>query len=476
MKKHNLGKNLTAMMLAWAMLIMPLAAFGQTRISMPKNKYKIQDDVRIGREASAEVERQMPILNDYEATRYVQDVGRRLVNAIPSQFQHPEFQYTFQVVNARDINAFALPGGPMYVNRGMIEAARSEGEMAGVIAHEIAHVALRHGTAQATEQGKIKNQLGTIGLILGGAILGGEQGAQLGMLGAQAWMTKYSRNYETQADILGAQIMAAAGYDPRDLANMFRTIEQQSGGQRAPEWLSSHPNPGNRYNTINREAEMLRVSRNAVQDTREFQRVQNKLARMPRAQTMEEIARASQNGRGQGQGQGGQNPMGNGRYSSRIAYPSSRMRTYSSGNWIQMNVPDNWREFPTQDSVWFAPEGAYGNEGITHGAMIGVAQARSNNLEQATEDYINGLLQAQGNNYLRQAANYTRTSLGGRNAYATTLAGRSPLTNRNEVVNIITTQLRNGGLFYLVMVAPENESSSYNAAFRNILRSIRLGD
>jgi Zn-dependent protease with chaperone function len=473
MKKYNLSKNITTVMLAWAMLIMPLAAFGQTRISMPKNKYKVQDDVRIGREASAQVQQQMPILNDSETTRYVQDVGRRLVDAIPSQFQQPGFQYNFSVVNARDINAFALPGGPMYVNRGMIEAARTEGEMAGVMAHELAHVALRHGTAQATQQSKPLNQLGTIGLILGGAILGGQQGAQLGALGAQAIVTKYSREYETQADILGAQIMATAGYDPRDLANMFRTIEQQSGGQRAPQWLSSHPNPGNRYNNINREAQLLGISRNATQDTREFQRIQSKLSRMSRAQSMEEIARNQQNGRG-GYSQG-QNPMANGRYSSRVQLPSSRMRVFSSGNFIQMNVPDNWQEFPTQDSVWFAPQGAYGNQGITHGAMIGMVQSRSNNLQQATEDYVNGLMQGE-NNYLRQAANYSRTTLGGRNAYATTLSGRSPLTNRNEVVNVITTQLRNGNLFYVVAVAPENEASNYNYAFRNMLRSIRLGD
>ncbi|HXH70345.1 MAG TPA: M48 family metallopeptidase [Pyrinomonadaceae bacterium] len=477
MKKYNLSKNITIVMLAWAMMIMPLAAFGQTRISMPKNKYKIQDDVRIGREASAQVEQQMPILNDSETRRYVQDVGRRLVNAIPSQFQHPEFQYNFNVINARDINAFALPGGPMYINRGMIEAAKSEGEMAGVMAHELVHVALRHGTAQATQQSKPLNQLGTIGLILGGAILGGQQGAQLGALGAQAIVTKYSREYETQADILGAQIMASAGYDPRDLANMFRTIEQQSGGSRGPEFLSSHPNPGNRYNTINREAELLRVSRNATQDTREFQRIQNRLSRSPRAQSMEEIARSQQNGRGTNRETGqGQNPMANGRYSSRVQLPSSRMRVFSGGNWIQMNVPDNWREFPTQSSVWFAPEGAYGEQGITHGAMIGTEQARSNNLQQATEDYVNGLLQSEGNNYLRQATNYTRTTLGGRNAYATTLTGRSPLTNRNEVVNIITTQLRNGSLFYVIAVAPENESSNYNYAFRDMIRSIRLGN
>ena len=474
MKRYNLGKNLTAFGLLWTLLIMPLASFGQTRIDMPKNKYKIQDDVKIGRQASAQVEQQMPILNDNQATRLVQDVGRRLVNAIPRQFQHPEFQYTFEIVNARDINAFALPGGPMYVNRGMIEAARTEGEMAGVMAHEISHVALRHGTANATEQSKPLNQILGIGAILGGAVLAGEQGAQVGALGVQALMTKYSRKYETQADILGAQIMANAGYDPRDLANMFRTIAEQSGGQRGPQWLSSHPDPGNRYNKINQEAQMLRIAEGAGRDSREFQNVQRRLSGMPRAQTMEEIARSSQNGRG-GQGQGGQNPMGGGRYSSRVQYPSSRTRVFSSSG-ISLSVPDNWRELPTQDSVWFAPEGAYGEQGITRGALIGMAQARSNNLTQATEDYINGLLQAEGNNYLRQESDYARANIGGRNGLATVLTGRSPLTNQNEIVTVYTTQLRNGGLFYVVTVAPQNEVSSYNAAFRNMLRSLRLND
>jgi predicted Zn-dependent protease len=233
MRKHKLGslrRSLTFLILAWTMLALPLAADAQTRISMPKNSYKIQDDVRLGQQAAGEVERQMPILNDAEATRYVQQVGQRLVNGIPSAVSAAGFQLSISNRQCRDINAFALPGGPMYVNRGMIEAARSEGEMAGVMAHEIAHIALRHGTSQATKQSNPLNQIGTIGLILGGAILGGQQGAQLGALGAQAWMTKYSRDYESKADILGAQIMANAGYDPRDLANMFRTIEQQSGG------------------------------------------------------------------------------------------------------------------------------------------------------------------------------------------------------------------------------------------------------
>ncbi|MCA1850502.1 MAG: M48 family metalloprotease, partial [Acidobacteria bacterium] len=236
--------------MAVAIFAMPLAALAQTRITAPSNKYK----------------------------------GRRLAAAIPSEFQHPEFRYSFDVVNARDINAFALPGGPMFVNRGMIEAARSEGEMAGVMAHEISHVALRHATAQATETQKY--QIGSVlGQILG-AVVGGTAGQVIGagsQIGFGAGALKYSRKYETQADILGAQIMARAGYDPRDLANMFQTIERQGGGRSGPEWLSSHPNPGNRYQRINQEAALLRVSpSNAVQDTREFHNVQARLRSMGR--------------------------------------------------------------------------------------------------------------------------------------------------------------------------------------------------
>ncbi|HEX8288540.1 MAG TPA: M48 family metallopeptidase [Pyrinomonadaceae bacterium] len=469
MKKFNSGKNLVVLVMAWAMLVAPIASIGQTRISMPKNKYKVQDDVRLGQQSAAEVERQLPILNDSEATRYIQSVGDRLVSGIPSQFRQPAFDYRFKVVNASDINAFALPGGPMYVNRGMIEAARSEGEMAGVMAHEISHIALRHGTSQATKQSNPLNQIGTIGLILGGAILGGQTGAQLGALGAQAWMTSYSRDYENQADILGAQIMANAGYDPRDLANMFRTIERQSGGSRGPEWLSSHPNPGNRYERITQEAQLLRVN-NPTQNTAQFERIQSRLARLPRAQSMEEIAR-SQQGRGE---QAGGNPTAGGRYSSRVEYPSSSTQVYRGGNWLQLNIPSNWRAFETQDSVQFAPEGAYGDNGITHGAMVGIVQSNSRNLSQATDQYVNGVLQ--GNNYLQQSSNYSRASLGGRQALSTVLSGVSPTTGRNEVVTIYTTQLRNGSLLYVAMVAPEGESRSYNYAFRNLLNSIRLND
>src|ERR1044071_7228384 len=143
-------------LIAWialvAITVMPFSALAQaTQVKYHSNKYSVQDDIKLGRQAAQEAESQFPLLRDETVRSYVENVGRRLVSGIPSEFQHQEFQYYFKVVNARDINAFALPGGPMYVNTGMIEAARGEGEMAGVMAHELSHVALRHGTAQASK-------------------------------------------------------------------------------------------------------------------------------------------------------------------------------------------------------------------------------------------------------------------------------------------------------------------------------------
>src|SRR6266496_4590814 len=206
MKRNRTNKiqTLTAGITLLTLCAMPSSLFPQTKISYHSNKFSVQDDVKVGRQAAREAEQQLPILRDEVIRAYVERVGQRLVSAIPSEFQHPEFQYYFKVVNASDINAFALPGGPMYVNRGMIEAARTEGEMAGVMAHELSHVALRHGTAQATKAQKYSLLAGVLGI--GGTILGGPAGAAIGQggqLAVGAYFLRFSREYETEADILG---------------------------------------------------------------------------------------------------------------------------------------------------------------------------------------------------------------------------------------------------------------------------------
>lgn len=461
-------------LIAWltlvAISVMPFTALAQaTQIKYHSNKYSVQDDIKLGRQAAQEAESQFPLLRDQEVQGYVENVGRRLVSSIPSQFQHPEFQYYFKVVNARDINAFALPGGPMYVNRGMIEAARTEGEMAGVMAHEISHVALRHGTAQASKAQKYSILGGIAGIA--GTILGGPGIGQLAQAPFAVYLLKFSREYETEADILGAQIMAQAGYDPRDLANMFRTIERQGGGGGG--FLSDHPSPSDRYARINREAQYLRVNP-AGRDSREFARVQQRLRGYGTAPTMAEIQRSGQRyPTGEQTGNYPDNPP-----TGRVSYPSSRYQSVSIFNGgVNVSVPNNWRQVSEGNSVWFVPEGGYGRYNgqavYTHGVSFGVAQTNSRNLQSGTQELINNF--AQGNNNLRTSGGYQRSTLDGRTALWTTLTNVNEATGRPETIRLITTQLRSGQLFYMVAVAPQNERG-FDTAFNQILQSLRIND
>ena len=149
-------------------------ASAQTRITAPKNKYTPEQDVKLGREAAAEIRKQYPVVTDSALTGYLDRLGKRLVAAAPADLNNPVFEYSFTPVNLKEINAFALPGGPMFVNRGMFEAATGEGEVVGVMAHELSHVLLRHGTANATKAQGF--QLGQLAGAIAGAVVGGGWG------------------------------------------------------------------------------------------------------------------------------------------------------------------------------------------------------------------------------------------------------------------------------------------------------------
>src|SRR4051812_47109912 len=169
--KHSMARLgvVTALML--------VVAEAQTPIRPPKNSSAPADDVRKGLAAASQARERYPLLNDAEVNAYITGLGSRLLAAIPPEFRHDEFKYSFEALNVKAINAFALPGGPMFVNRGMLEAATNEGEVAGVMAHEISHVVLRHGTAEPRNSGWL-----TLGQIVGigaGAYLGGAGGANI---------------------------------------------------------------------------------------------------------------------------------------------------------------------------------------------------------------------------------------------------------------------------------------------------------
>jgi len=435
----------------------------QTPITAPSNKYTPAQDVELGRKAAQEMRAQLPVLDDDEAKSYVEGVGRRLVGAIPREFQHPEFHYTFEVVNVREINASALPGGPMFVNRGMIETAKTEGEIAGVMAHEISHVVLRHGTAQASKATPYE-----VGSVLGqiaGAIIGGGWGQVVSgasQFGFGAAFLRFSREFEKQADIEGSHIMAAAGYDPRDMANVFRTIEKE-GGSGGPQWLSDHPNPGNRVEYITQEAQSLRVQ-NPVTDTRAFQQVQAHLNRLPRAPTTEEAVKGSK--RAPTTTRNGTRPSG------RVEPPSGRLRTYEEGNLFEVSVPSNWRELSNNNTVTFAPDGGYGEGVFTHGIELGLARNESHDLQGATDELVQSL--AQQNQNLARPSGYDRITIDGRRGLRTTLNNTSE--GVRERIMVFTTTLRNGNLFYAVAVAPDQEFGTYRDVFERIVDSLQISD
>jgi hypothetical protein len=442
----------------------------QTPVTPPDNKYSPAQDVELGREAAQEARQQLPLLRDDAVTSLVDEVGRRLTNGIPANLRHPEFRYSFDVVNVRDINAFALPGGPMFVNRGMIEAARNEGEMAGVMAHELSHVVLRHGTAQASKATKYQ-----VGQLLGavvGAIVGGTTGsviAQGTQFGLGTAFLRFGREYERQADLLGAQIMARVGYDPRDMANMFKTIEQRSGSG-GPEWLSDHPNPGNRYEAITKEATSLRVE-NPIREGSNFRQMQTRLKSMPKAPSTEEATRNVRNRRTRDDGS---TPRGtSGTIGGNVPAPSAQYREYNEGDVFRVSVPANWNELPgSNNAVTFAPDGAYARGTFTHGVELGMTRNEVHDLRQATTELIESL--AQNNPRLRQTSNPARTTLDGRSGLQTTLSNVSDATGDRETIRVVTALLDDGNLFYVIAVAPEAEAPDYRHAFQRVVDSVRL--
>src|SRR5438874_6051546 len=236
-----------AIALVIALIFTAGVADAQTKIKPGFNLFSTQDDVQIGQESVQQALQQLPIVNDSQINSYVNAIGQRLA----ANSGGPNFQYQFRVVNASDINAFALPGGYVFVNRGVLEQARNEGEVAGVLAHEISHVALRHGTHQASKAYLAQAGIGILRGILGGQV--GQGTAQIinavGGLGLNALFLRYSRDLETQADVRGSQILAASGYSPVDMVNFFQTLESVDKARKTS-WLSDHPAPPDRIARI----------------------------------------------------------------------------------------------------------------------------------------------------------------------------------------------------------------------------------
>src|SRR3954453_19553809 len=240
------------------------------------NLFSKQQDIQLGREAAAQVERQMQVVHDPTLEGVVQRIGQQL----SSNPKAGGFPYTFKVVNDKSINAFALPGGPTFVQTGLLSAIDNEAQLAGVMAHEISHVALRHGTNQASKANLLQLPAMIAGAVIGnGGLLG--QLAQVGIgLGFNSVLLKYSRDAEKQADLLGAQLMADAGYNPLEMARFFEKLAAQ-GGSRSATFFSDHPDPGDRTRYVEEEVRELPQRNYTITGTGQLDEVKSRLASLP---------------------------------------------------------------------------------------------------------------------------------------------------------------------------------------------------
>jgi predicted Zn-dependent protease len=273
-------------------------ACGVGLVSVPPaqaiNLFSVRQDAEIGRQAAADAERQLPMVRDAYVERYVNAIVDRLAEEAPG----PRFDYRARVVNAADINAFSLPGGFLYVNRGLIEAVRSEGELAGVLAHEMAHVAQRHGTSQVTKAYGAQVGVGLLAGVLGGRDHRLGMGEQIaGNLGLNALFMKFSRNAENEADRVGAQMMSRAGYDPLAMASFFDVLaaEQRRNPGSVEQFFSSHPSPRDRAANI--RAQSAHLDRGRTTQVGGLSSVQARLDRMPAARRQASLRTSRLRGR-----------------------------------------------------------------------------------------------------------------------------------------------------------------------------------
>jgi beta-barrel assembly-enhancing protease len=415
------------------------------------NLFSKEQDVQLGKEAAQQIRQQVDVVDNPQLQAYIQRIGQRLSQS-PLAGGYP---YTFTLVNDKTINAFALPGGPTFIHTGLIAAADNEAQLAGVIGHEIAHVALRHGTNQASKANLIQLPAMLAGAAAGSGVLGSL--AQLGIgLGANSVLLKYSRDAEQQADALGARLMAQAGYNPIEAARFFEKLEAE-GGARGPQWFSSHPNPGNRMRDIQAEIRIL-PQQNYNFNTGDFARAKSLVGGLPAPRT----PRASNADR--------QIP------SSAPAGGMRQVRTQT----FALSYPENWRAFGGEDSssVTIAPQdglvqGSGGNTQIGYGVIASYffPESRQRNLRASTDALIDHLHGA--NASMRLASdNRRRVRVGGSEGMITMLESNSPFGGVET--DALLTVNRPEGLFYMVFIAPQSEFGQLQPTFDRMVQSIQF--
>jgi Zn-dependent protease with chaperone function len=443
-----------------AFLALPALAQKVKQFKPGFNLFSPAQDIQIGKEGAAEVERTMQVVKNPELTNYINRIGERLAKSKRAG----QFPFTFQVVNDPSINAFALPGGPMFIHTGLIAAVDNESELAGVMAHEMSHVALRHGTHQASKANLIQLPAMLAGGILGQGSIWSQLG-QLGIgLGAQSVLLKYSRDAEKEADLNGAQIMNDAGYDPEQMARLFQKLEEQ--GQRdnskLATFLSDHPTPGNRVQYIREQDRYLpkvTYSELSPQDLAKAKQIVAALPPPPKSGTA----------------------AGNSANGASRPRPSGQYKQFQ-GRAFSFDYPDNWETLgePNSAMMTVAPrsgivQDSRGQSAIGYGMIVSywIPEGRSTDLKRDTSALI-AQLQKQSPGLERSTEPQSAITVAGQRGLLTPLQSPSPFQGESELDYLVTVS-RPEGLFYLIFITPKSEwQMASSKVFDHIVGSIKF--
>ena len=431
------------------------AATERKQIKPGFNLFSKEQDIQLGQEAAAEIEKEVQVVKDKELTAYIEKIGRKLAAVSPD----PSYPFTFKVVADPSINAFALPGGPTYIHTGLIAAADNEAQVAGVMGHELGHVVLRHSTNQASKAAMFQ-----LPAMLASGVLGQKGGmlAALGQLGlgfgVNSAMMSYSRKAEHDSDIVGARMLAQAGYNPVEMATFFQKLDE-AGGARGPQFLSSHPNPGNRVQYVTEEIRDYRHATAYVTNTKEFPQMKQRAARIAPSKT----------GAGGGQKTGGGATTGAG---AGAGAGVGLVNGIYSGDGFAFKPPSGWQARAAQQGSGMTAlpaNGVIGN-GIARGVLADYAPAERSNLRASTDKLIQSL--AQQNQGLAALDGMRQSiSLDGVAAESVFLEGPSPIQGQREYVWLVTA-LQPKGLFYMAMISPVNEYQELRGQFEEAVRSL----
>jgi hypothetical protein len=470
MRTHSLGRQsialvLTVVMIAGGCGVRTRPPLQAGEKGYPEaagfNVFSVEQEVQIGQQVAAQADAQLPLLPARgPISDYVSTLGQRLARNLPEN----RYQFSFKVVNQKEINAFALPGGPIRLNLGIIREADTDAEVAGVLAHEIAHVYMRHATKNASKQ-----QIAQIPAAILGGLLGGGATGQLARLGLEFGLgsafLKYSRDAEREADYVGAKIMYETGYDPQGMVSFFEKLAAESGAAGS-EFFRSHPNPGNRAEAVSQAIGEL--------PRKQFTARSNEFAEAKRAAAETKSYSAEEIARMQAQRQGNIE-----RVARDSIVPSGDFRRLDHSV-FQIGYPANWEVFGSRNSpVTIAPRAGVSQSAIAYGVIISGYQPQQRQpLEQSAEQIFGSLQQS--NPQMRPSGQLQRLSVQGLDAVAINLVSPSPLTDGSgravtERDLLVAVQRPDGIVLWLLFIAPERDFQALSPTFEQMLRTLRVG-